>query len=120
VVVQLKRGLSLPRHIFVSQACQGCHPGMIDLMRRVCQLTEKACRWTWYLEADGAQRQQVFLSRARKRGRNHRQEMVTLLAPGQIRDAAFQAFPNCMTVSSFLVAIHRVDARFTQLGFCKR
>ena len=60
VVVQLKRGLSLPRHIFVSQACQGCHPGMIDLMRRVCQLTEKACRWTWYLEADGAQRQQVF------------------------------------------------------------
>ena len=41
----MKRGLSLPRHICVSQACQGCYPGMIDLMRRVCQLVAGPGTW---------------------------------------------------------------------------
>ena len=91
---------------------------MMCLIQRVCQLP--GCRWAWYLEADGAERQALFLARARKRGANHRRELITLLTPGQLESAAFQAFPNCMTLSSFLTAIHRVDARFTQLGLCRR
>ena len=62
----------------------------------------------------------ALFARARKRGANHRRELITLLTPGQLKSAAFEAFPNCMTLSSFLSAIHRVDARFTQLGLCKR
>ena len=93
---------------------------MMCLIQRVCHLPEARCRWTWYLEADGAERQALFFARARKRGANHRRELTTLLTPGQLKSAAFEAFPNCMTLSSFLTAIHRVDARFTQLGLCKR
>jgi len=93
---------------------------MIDLVQRVCHVTEEPCRWTWYLEADGAEREGLFLARAKKRDANHRQELVTLLAANQCKSARFQTFPNCMTLSSFLVAIHQVDMRFTQLGFCGR
>ena len=120
VAVQLKRALSLPRHIFLSVACNDRHRAMMCLIQRVCHLPEARCRWTWYLEADGAERQALFFARARKRGANHRRELTTLLTPGQLKSAAFEAFPNCMTLSSFLTAIHRVDARFTQLGLCKR
>ena len=93
---------------------------MMCLIQRVCKLPEERCRWTWYLEADGAERQALFLARACKRGANHRRELITLLTPGQLESAAFHAFPNCMTLSSFLTAIHRVGARFTQLGWRKR
>ena len=47
-----------------------------------------------------------FFARARKRGANHRRELITLLTPGQLKRAAFEALPNCMTLSSFLTAIH--------------
>ena len=93
---------------------------MVDLVQRVCHVTEEPCRWTWYLEADGAEREGLFLARAKIRDDNHRQELVTLLAANQCKVARFQTFPNCMTLSSFLVAIHQVDTRFTQLGFCER
>jgi hypothetical protein len=122
VALQLKRAMSLPRHIFLSVACCDCHRPMVDLIRRVCQSTDpkQPCRWAFYLEADGEKRKALFLARARKRGPKHSHEMVTLLARGQIRSGAFQAFPNCMTLMSFLAAMHQVDASFTQLGFCKR
>ena len=120
VSIKLKRAMSWPRHIFLSQACHDRHRVMIDLVQRVCRVTEEPCRWTWYLEAEGAERRALFLARAAKRDANHRQELVTLLAPGQNKSATFQGFPNCQTLSSFLVAIHRVDARFTHLGLCKR
>ena len=93
---------------------------MMRLTQHVCKLPEERCRWAWYLGADGAERQALFLARACKRGANHRRELATLLTPGQLESAAFQAFPNCTTLSSFLTAIHRVDARFTQLGLCRR
>ena len=92
----------------------------MPLIQRVCHLPEARCRWTWYLEADGAERQALFFARARKRGANHRHELTTLLTPGQLKRAAFEAFPSCTTLPSFLTAIHWVDARFTQLGLCKR
>jgi len=120
VAVQLKRALSLPRRMFLSVACSDRHRAMMCLTQRVCHLPEARCRWAWYLEADGAERQALFFARARTRGANHRRELITLLTPGQLKRAAFEAFPNCMTLSSFLTAIHRVDARFTQLGLCKR
>ena len=93
---------------------------MMCLIQRVCHLPEERGRWAWYLEADGAERQALFLARARKRGANRRRELITLLTPGQLKSAAFEALPNCMTLASFLTAIHRVDARFAQLGLCKR
>ena len=91
---------------------------MIDLVRRVCAL-QAGCRWTWYLEV-GLDRRALFLARAKKRGGHHRAEFVTLLALGQDNDAAYQEFPNRMILSRFLVAIYRIDARFTWLGICGR
>ena len=92
---------------------------MIDLVRRVCAL-QTGCRWTWDLEVDGLDRRALFLARAKKRGGHHRAELVTLLAPGQDNDAAYQEFPNRMILSRFLVDIYRIDARFTWLGICGR
>ena len=106
--------------MFLSVACNDRHRAMLCLIQRVCHLPEARGRWTWYLEADGAERQARLFSRAHKRGANHRRELVTLLTPGQLKSAAFEAFPNCMTLSSFLTAIRRVGARCTQLGLCKR
>jgi hypothetical protein len=90
---------------------------MVDVLRQVCT-SNAGCRWTWYLEADGADRCALFLARASKRGRNHQQEIVTLVA----NDAGVQLgeFPNQKTLSEFLAAVYRVDARFTWLGICGR
>ena len=92
---------------------------MIDLVLRVCTL-QAGCRWTWYLEVDGLDRQALFLARAQRRGGHHRAELVTLLAPSQDNVAAYQEFPSRMILSRFLVAIYCIDARFTWLGICGR
>ena len=60
----------------------------------------------------------LFSWPGRRNARQHRVELVTLLAPGQ--DAAYQEFLNRMCLNGFLKAIHRVDARFTPLGICGR
>jgi hypothetical protein len=90
---------------------------MVDVLRRVCATTN-GCRWTWYLEADGADRRALFLARARKRNRQHIQELVTLV--GNDADMQFGEFPNKKTLTKFLAAVYRVDARFTWLGICGR
>jgi hypothetical protein len=118
VALKLQRAMSWPRHIFLSARCYDRHQAMVDLVRRVCSLAQRTCRWTWYLEADGPERQAIYLSRAQKRQAAHRSELVTLLAPGQ--GAAFEAYPNRMSLHSFLAGVHRVDTQFTQLGFCGR
>jgi hypothetical protein len=118
VAMKLHCALSWPRHIFLSTGCHDRHRGIVDLLQRVCSLQRGRCRWTWYLETDGPDRRALFLARARKRGKNHRSELVTLLGPGQ--NAAYREFPNRMNVAAFLKAIHRVDARFTRLGICGR
>ena len=123
--VQLQRALAWPRHIFISTACHAKHKVIVDLALRVCQLAptrppKDACRWTWYLESDGQDRQALFLARARKRDATHRSELVTLLLPGQLADAAFRPFPNRAILSSFLAAATRVDSSFAHLGFCGR
>ena len=120
VALKLQRAISWPRHIFLSSGCQRRHQVMIDLMRHVCTLQAAGCRWTWYLEADGLDRRALFLARAQKRRGCHQAELVTLLAPGQDEDAAFQEFPNRMILNRFLAAIYRIDARFTWLGICGR
>ena len=117
--------MAWPRHIFISTACYAKHKVIVDLAWRVCQLAptrppKDACRWTWYLESDGQDRQALFLARARKRDATHRSELVTLLLPGQLADAAFRPFPNRAILSSFLAAATRVDSSFTHLGFCGR
>ena len=119
VALKLQRAISWPRHIFLSSGCQRRRQVMIDLMRHVCTL-QAGCRWTWYLEADGLDRRALFLARAQKRRGCHQAELVTLLAPGQDEDVAFQEFPNRMILNRFLVAIYRIDARFAWLGICGR
>ena len=122
VALRLQCALSWPRHIFLSSGCLSRHKAMVDLIRRVCTLAAGGigCRWTLYLEADGPDRQSLFLARARKRQAGHLSEMVSLLLPEQIRDAAFQPFPNKKTLKCFLASICKVDARFTRLGLCGR
>jgi hypothetical protein len=90
---------------------------MVDVLRRVCA-SSKGCRWTWYLEADGADRCALFLARAGKRNRKHTQELVTLV--GNAADMQFREFPNKKTLAKFLAVVVRVDARFTWLGICGR
>ena len=116
VALKLQRAIAWPRHIFLTVRCYDRHRVMIDVMQRVCRLNKS--RWTWYLEADGADRRALFLDRARKRQSNHTQELVTLLVDDE--QAAFGMFPNRMTLSKFLGAAYRVDARFTWLGICGR
>jgi hypothetical protein len=117
VALKLQRALSWPRHIFLSSSCYDRHHVMVDVLRRVCATTN-GCRWTWYLEADGADRRALFLARARKRNRQHIQELVTLV--GNDADMQFGEFPNKKTLTKFLAAVYRVDARFTWLGICGR
>jgi hypothetical protein len=119
VALKLQHAFSWPRHILLSSGCQHHHQVMIDLVRRVCAL-QAGCRWAWYLEADGLDRRALFLALAQKRGGRHQVELVTRLAPGQDNDVAYQEFPNRMILSQFLVAIYRIDARFTWLGICGR
>ena len=117
VALKLQRAISWPRHIFLTARCYDRHRVMIDVMQRVCKLNKNS-RWTWYLETDGADRRALFLDRARKRQANHTQELVTLLVDDE--QATFRMFPNKKTLSKFLVAAYRVDARFTWLGICGR
>ena len=102
VALKLQRAISWPRHILLSSGCPRRHHVMIDLARHVCTL-QAGCRWTWYLEADGLDRRALFLANAKKRGGHHRAELVTLLAPDQDNDAAYQEFPNRMILSRLLV-----------------
>ena len=90
---------------------------MVDVLRRVCA-SSNGCRWTWYPEADGADRRALFLARAGKRNRNHTQELVTIV--GNAADMQLIEFPNKKTLAKFLAAVYRVDARFTWLGICGR
>ena len=117
VALKLQRALSWPRHIFLSSSCYNRHHVMVDVLRRVCA-SSKGCRWTWYLEADGADRCALFLARAGKRNRKHTQELVTLV--GNAADMQFREFPNKKTLAKFLAVVYRVDARFTWLGICGR
>ena len=98
---------------------------MIDMARRVCAMapampSQEACRWTWYTEVDGEERKKLFLARARARGAAHQSEMVTLLAPGQLGDAAFRSFPNRMSLGSWMRSLSQADTCFTRVGYCDR
>jgi hypothetical protein len=117
VALKLQRAISWPRHIFLTARCYDRRRVMIDVTQRVCKLNKNS-RWTWYLETDGADRRALFLDRARKREAKHTQELVTLLVDDE--QATFRMFPNKKTLSNFLVAAYRVDARFTWLGICGR
>ena len=117
--VQLVRGLLPPRFIFVSEGTVTKHKPMVELLRRVCTQQAHACgaatqRWHWFNDAPDQRLR--FLERGRARGKAHASEMVTLVVPRE-------RLPNCprqMDLRAFIDSIHRVNKRFTHMGYCQR
>ena len=46
--------------------------------------------------------------------------MVTLVVPLVPHDERLPNFPRQMDLRSFIDSIHRVDKRFTHMGYCQR
>jgi hypothetical protein len=117
--LQLRRALSMPRSIFVSEGTVSKHKPMVDLTQRVCEMEGRAKgrakqRWQWF--TDTPDERQRFLEHARVRGKAHASEMATLATPGeQLRN-----FPRKMRLRAFLECMHRVDRRCTRVGYCQR
>ena len=68
------------------------------------------------VEADGDERQTLFLERARKRSKVHLVEMVTLVD----KHEESAGFPNQKTLTKFIVDAYKFDAKHTFLGLCGR
>ena len=115
VAFKAQCALRWPRHIFVSDRCYAKHHGFVDMMQSVCAM-QKACRWTWYMEADGDERKTLFLERARKRSKVYLVEMVTLVD----KHEEPAGFPNQKTLTKFIVDVYKFDAKHTFLGLCGR
>ena len=118
--LKLRRALAQPRHIFVSAAAGAKHRVMVELAGRACALAAPGSRWTWYFEGEDEERKALFLARARRRGRAHQVEMVSLVTPAQLHDAAYGAFPNRMTMAAWLARVCKVDASLSHMGHCAR
>ena len=115
VAFKAQCALRWPRHTFVSDRCYAKHHGFVDMMQSVCAM-QKACRWTWYMEADGDERKTLFLERARKRSKVHLVEMVTLVD----KHEEIAGFPNQKTLAKFIVDVYTFNAKHTFLGLCGR
>ena len=68
------------------------------------------------MESEGDDRKTLFLERARKRGKVHLVEMVTLVD----KHEQLAGFPNQKLLTKFIVDVHKLDAGHTFLGFCGR
>jgi hypothetical protein len=118
-ILQFRRALDWPRHVFISRKCQEKHAVMVNLARRVSGLSTNS-RWTYYFEADGPQRKDLFRDRAIRRGHAHRSEVATVLLEAELGTPDFSQLPNQMLLSSFISGMRRVDRRATVLGICGR
>ncbi len=94
--MQLFRGLSKSRFVFVSDGTLGRHKPMVDIMKRVCELEAR--------------------TNGRVRGWAHASEMATLVVPGE----QLPRFPRRMSLRAFIDSMYRVNRRYTRLGYCRR